>query len=223
MKILIAEDDLTSRRILQAILAKWGYQVVSTADGNEAWEKLQGKDAPQLALLDWMMPEMNGIEVCRKLRQVKTTSPIYVILLTARNNKEDLIEGLDSGADDYIAKPFDNDELRARINVGRRIIALQDALIEKEKLQGVIEMAGAVCHDLNQPLMAVSGFSEILLMNTPEDNPQYPNIRNIQEQVERMGKITRKLMNITRYKTRDYLQGKIIDLDKSSTSEFGRS
>ena len=140
-----------------------------------------------------------------RLRQIKTTSPPYVILVTNRSNKEDLIEGLDSGADDYISKPFDNDELRTRINVGRRIIDLQDALLEKEKLQGVIEMAGAVCHDLNQPLMAISGFSEILLMNTSEDNPQYPNIRNIQEQVERMGKITRRLMNITRYKTKAYL------------------
>jgi len=223
MKILIAEDDFTSRRMLEAVLSKWGYEVISAVDGNEAWEKLQGADAPKLAVLDWMMPEMDGIEVCRKLRQSATTNPTYIILLTARNNKEDIIEGLDAGADDYIAKPFDNDELRARVNVGRRIVELQDALLEKEKLKGVIEMAGAVCHDLNQPLMAVSGYSEILLMNTPEDNPQYSSIRNIQEQVDRMGKITRKLMKITRYKTRDYLQGKIIDLDKSSSSDFGKS
>ncbi len=115
------------------------------------------------------MPEMDGVEVCRRLRQMAAATPTYVILLTARGDKEDIIKGLEAGADDYIAKPFDNDELRARINVGRRIIELQAELVEKEKLQGVIEMAGAVCHELNQPMQVVSGVSELLMMDIQID------------------------------------------------------
>ena len=216
MRILIAEDDATSRRILEAVLIKWGYDIVSVADGTEAWEKLQDTDAPKLAILDWMMPEMDGVEVCRRLWQIETTTPTYVILLTARGDKKDIIEGLDAGADDYIAKPFDNDELRARINVGRRIIELQAALVEQEKFQGVIEMAGAVCHELNQPMQAVSGYSELVMMDLEKDNTLYDKIKKIKRQVNRMGDITQKLMKITKYETKAYLKGKIIDIEKAT-------
>jgi len=215
MKILIAEDDSTSRRILEAVLAKWGHDVVSVADGNKALEKLRDTDAPKLAVLDWMMPEMDGVEVCRRLRQTEITTPTYTILLTARCDKKDIIEGLDAGADDYIAKPFDNDELRARINVGRRIIELQKTLAEKEKLKGVIEMSGAVCHELNQPMQVVSGISEMLMMDVQDDNLLLGNIKTIKEQIYIMGEITKKLMRVTKYETKDYLKGKIIDIDKA--------
>jgi DNA-binding response OmpR family regulator len=212
MRILIAEDDLTSRRTLEVILPKWGYEVVSAINGSEAWEKLQGGVAPQLAVLDWMMPEMDGIEVCQKLRQVETSIPTYIILLTARDKKKDVVKGLQAGADDYIVKPFDNDELRARIEVGRRVVELQTTLVEKEKLQGVIEMAGAVCHELNQPLQVVSALSELLILDVEKDTPLYKNIKNIRAQIDRMSITTRKLMKITKYKTKDYLNGKIIDI-----------
>jgi DNA-binding response OmpR family regulator len=212
MRILIAEDDLTSRRTLEVILPKWGYEVVSAINGSEAWEKLQGGVAPQLAVLDWMMPEMDGIEVCQKLRQVETSIPTYIILLTARDKKKDVVKGLQAGADDYIVKPFDNDELRARIEVGRRVVELQTTLVEKEKLQGVIEMAGAVCHELNQPLQVVSALSELLILDVENDTPLYKNIKNIRAQIDRMSITTRKLMKITKYKTKDYLNGKIIDI-----------
>jgi len=140
MKILIAEDSPTSRRVLEIVLAKWGYEVVSTVDGKEAWEKLQGADAPRLAVLDWMMPEMSGVEVCRRLRRSDTRSPTYVILLTARDAKKDLVEGLNAGADDYVAKPFDHGELRARIEVGCRVIELQAALAQRvEELQNALD------------------------------------------------------------------------------------
>lgn len=217
MKVLIAEDDNITRSSLERKLSKWGYKVVSTIDGDEAWKKLQSADAPKLVILDWMMPGMDGVEVCHRLRQRETTTPTYVILLTARGDKKDLIEGFDAGADDYIAKPFDNDELRARIKVGRRIIELQATLAEKEKLQGVIEMAGAVCHEMNQPMQIVSGFSELLMMDIEDDNPFYKNLKGIQEQIKRMGKITTKLMRITRYETKNYLKRKIVDIDRSST------
>ncbi len=215
MRILIAEDDFTSRRLLEAVLAKWGYDVVSARDGHEAWEKLQSVDAPKLAVLDWMMPKMDGIEVCYRLRQMEKTIPTYIILLTARDGKKDIVKGLEAGADDYIAKPFDNNELRARINVGRRIVELQASLVEKEKLQGVIEMAGAVCHELNQPMQVISGLSELFL-DSLDDNHIKDDIKEINAQVKRLGRITKKLSGVTKYKTKDYLTSKIIDLDKAA-------
>ncbi len=219
MKILIAEDDFTSRRILEAILLRWGYEVISAADGLEAWEQLQRADAPPLAILDWMMPEIDGDELCRRLKKRKPTATTYVILLTARGGKEDIVKGLEAGADDYLAKPFDNGELRARVAVGRRIVELQSALSEQEKFRGVLEMAGAVCHELNQPLQAISGYSELLLMSLKEGDPHHEQIGKIKGLVDRMGEITKKLMGITKYKTKGYLNGNIIDIDKASKKQ----
>ena len=216
MKILIAEENMTSRRILETILLKWNYDVISVCDGNEAWEKLQEKDPPKLIILDWMMPGINGVEICRRLRRPDAVEPMYIILLTARDEKNDIVEGLGAGADDYIAKPFDKDELRARIDVGRRVVELQTALLEKEKLQVIFEMTGAICHELSQPMQAISGNSELMLMNIQKDNPLYRNVKTIKDQVDRMGDITRKLKRVTRYKTKDYINSKIIDLDSAS-------
>ena len=134
MKILIAEDDLVSRRMLEAILVKWNYEVVAASDGLQAWNALQGENPPPLAILDWMMPGMNGVEFCRKLRQVQTHTPAYVILLTSKSQQEDVIEGLEAGANDYIRKPFDRGELRARIQVGERVVELQLALADRVRV-----------------------------------------------------------------------------------------
>jgi DNA-binding response OmpR family regulator len=216
MKILIAEDNSTSRLILESILLKWNYEVISARDGNEAWEKLQEKEAPRLIILDWMMPGKNGVELCRELRGRNNVGAVYIILLTSRDNKTDIVEGLSAGADDYIAKPFDKDELRARIEVGRRMVELQDALIEREKLQVIFEMTGAICHELSQPMQAISGNSELILMSIQENDPLYRNIKTIKEQIDRMGNITRKLKQVTRYKTKDYINSKIIDIDHAS-------
>jgi DNA-binding response OmpR family regulator len=218
MKILIAEDDLTSRHMLEAVLIKWGYDVISVSNGNDAVDKMLSDDTPKLALLDWMMPGRDGIEACRIIRRKQTTTP-YIILLTGKGDKKDITKGLDSGADDYIVKPYDKDELKARINVGRRMIELQDILIEKEKLQGVIEMAGAICHEINQPLMVISGYSEMLQMDISEDDPRYETIKNINEQVHRLSEITRNLMGITKYRTKKYLKRSIVDIDESSREE----
>jgi len=131
MKVLVAEDQAVSRHILEVSLRKWGYEVAAAADGTSAWEILQGKEAPQLAILDWLMPGMDGIEICRQLRANPQTRPVYVILLTARSGREDKIHGLESGADDYVTKPFDGDELRARVQVGTRVLELQGALAQR--------------------------------------------------------------------------------------------
>jgi len=133
VKILIAEDDMVSRRLLEATLIKWGYEVVVTCDGAEAWAALQCADAPPLAILDWMMPGMDGIELCRTVRQALMPTPPYLILLTAKGHREDIVTGLRSGANDYVTKPFDREELRARVQVGIRIVELQQSLADRVK------------------------------------------------------------------------------------------
>lgn len=128
-KVLIAEDDPISRRMLEAFLAKWGYEVAVAADGNEALAVLERPNAPQLAVLDWMMPGLEGPQVCQKIRQQTDRPYTYILLLTARGQQDDLLCGLASGADDYLTKPFDSQELRARLRVGERILTLERNLI----------------------------------------------------------------------------------------------
>jgi len=130
---LIAEDDATSRMMLKAILIKWGYEVVETCNGDEAWQVLQREDAPRLAILDWVMPGISGDNLCRKLRELPTVRPIYIILLTVRRDRADVIAGLEAGANDYIRKPFDREELHARVRVGERVVKLEAALAERNQ------------------------------------------------------------------------------------------
>jgi len=131
MQILIAEDDPVSRRALDVMLRRWDYDVISVADGAAAWDILQSEQAPKLAILDWMMPILDGPEVCRRVQSLAHAEPPYLILLTARGSKEDMVLGLGSGADDYVTKPFNRDELQARIQVGLRMIRLQQKLADR--------------------------------------------------------------------------------------------
>ncbi len=147
MRILIAEDDLISFEVLQAHLCKWGHEIVSATDGREAWLALGAEGAPRLAIVDWMMPGLDGLEICRRIRQDQRTRSMYVILLTARGQREDVVEGLDAGADDYVVKPFNPSELRARVQVGVRVVELQGALADRvgeleEALANVKQLSG---------------------------------------------------------------------------------
>jgi two-component system cell cycle response regulator len=130
--VLIAEDDPIFRRILESWFKRWDYAVIAVENGLDAWEVLQGENAPQLAVLDWMMPGMDGIELCRRIRSRDQGPYRYVLLLTAKDDKQDMIAGLEAGADDYLTKPFDVDELRARVRAGKRILDLQAALIRAQ-------------------------------------------------------------------------------------------
>ncbi|MBV9848423.1 MAG: SpoIIE family protein phosphatase [Armatimonadetes bacterium] len=133
MKILIADDDAVPRRLLEATLSRWGYEIVVAKDGQEAWDILEGEESPKMAILDWMMPEMDGLEVCRKVRQREQedqTPYVYIIMLTSKMRKEDVIEGMEAGADDYLTKPFNQNELQVRMMAGQRILDLQAVLFQ---------------------------------------------------------------------------------------------
>ncbi len=129
MRVLVAEDEPTSRRLLQSSLSRWGYEVVVAQDGNEAARILLSPDAPKLAVLDWLMPGIDGAQLCRNIRGNKPEPYTYILLLTGKSGKLDVIEGLEAGADDYVCKPFDPRELKVRLRTGKRIIYLQDQLI----------------------------------------------------------------------------------------------
>lgn len=128
-RILIAEDDPIARCILETTLRKCGYDVTAMSDGQAAWQALQQPAAPRLAILDWMMPGMDGVTICRALRARAPIPYVYVLMLTARGQKQDVIEALEAGADDYLVKPFDQYELRARLTVGNRILELQQGYL----------------------------------------------------------------------------------------------
>jgi DNA-binding response OmpR family regulator len=124
VKILIADDDRMSTLMLGRTLEQWGFEVVEVHDGAAAWERITGDAPPALVIIDWMMPGLDGLELCRGIRATSLPSPVYVILLTVRTSRQDLVAGLEAGADDYLTKPFDPDELRARIHVGQRTLGL---------------------------------------------------------------------------------------------------
>jgi len=140
MKILIAEDEPISRRLLETTLAKSRHEVFAVEDGIKALESIQ-KEVPDMLITDWMMPELDGLELCRRVRSLNLSSYIYIILLTALAQKENIIEGLDAGADDYITKPFQRTELLARVRAGERVIKLERSLRQKNK-----ELSEALAH-----------------------------------------------------------------------------
>jgi DNA-binding response OmpR family regulator len=141
VKILIAEDEPLSRRLLQHVLTEHGHEVIVTSDGIQAWEVLQADDAPHLAVVDWMMPGLTGLQLCNLVHEAPDADLKYLILLTAKGEKADIVRGLAAGANDYVTKPFDKDELRARVDVGVRMIQLQIRLADR-----IRELQEALAH-----------------------------------------------------------------------------
>lgn len=197
MRVLIAEDDAVSRRILQATLERLSYEVVAVEDGAAAWEELRRPDAPRMAVLDWMMPGLDGVEVCRRIRAAECEAYTYVLFLTARGQKADVVAGLEAGADDYLVKPFDPQELRSRLAVGRRVLELESrlsgtidelrrALGEVRTLQGLLPICmhckkirddGDVWHRMESYIESHSGalFTHSLCESCMSEH--YPRVR----------------------------------------------
>ena len=158
MNVLIAEDDFVARRILHRMLEKLGHQVIACENGLKAWEAIQNNEA-RLAILDWMMPKIDGLTLCRKIREERLPEYVYVILLTSNDQKSDIVEGLNAGADDYMTKPYDPYELKARIRSGQRVLKLEDdlktttsQLLHSEKLAALGTLAAGIAHEINTPM-----------------------------------------------------------------------
>jgi two-component system, cell cycle response regulator len=157
VKVLIADDDPVSRRLLEVTLANSGYQVLTAIDGGEALSALEEKDSPRLVILDWVMPQFDGVDVCRAIRTRALEPYTYIILLTVKGEQKEIIEGLEAGADDYITKPFDLLELKARLRAGRRILDLQDQLVASRE-----QMRFEARHDVQTGLLNHSAILENL-------------------------------------------------------------
>jgi DNA-binding response OmpR family regulator len=149
MRVLVADDDAVLRHALKKQLASWQFTAVMAANGKQAWKVLQDSDPPPLAVVDWNMPGIDGVELCREIRATPSLAAMYLILLTGNQDQKDVVAGLESGADDYITKPFSWDELRARLRIGSRIVGLQQAL-------------AARVHELQEALASVKRLTGLL-------------------------------------------------------------
>lgn len=220
MRVLVADDNADGRLLLKYLLTGWGHEAVCTEDGQEAWQILTGPQAPELAILDWVMPGLDGVQLCRRVREAERHQGHYLILLTSRHGPQDLVQALESGADDYITKPFDCEELRARVRVGCRMLELQARLREQERREGVLQMAAAVCHELNQSLQIVMSSTELLLEAGAATDPNYELWTTLQHGVERMAEVTHRVMSTTHASSREYLdpQHRMIELGHASAS-----
>lgn len=157
LRVVVAEDDAASRHLLQHFLRQWGFECEVASDGNQAWELVQSKDVPTIAVFDWMMPGVEGVELCRRLRRLARQHYTYVLLLTSKTGKQDVIEGLGAGADDYVSKPFNPKELQARLLVAQRIITFQEQLIATRE-----ELRIQATHDYLTKLLNRAGIMEAL-------------------------------------------------------------
>lgn len=216
MRILIADDDEVSRCKLETLLNKWGYEVISVEDGKSAWDVLQREDAPRLAILDWMMPGLDGSEICRQLRQSSKGAYVYVMLLTARVGKEDIVAGMEAGADDYLSKPFDAQELKVRLRAGKRIVDLEEALrlqATHDALTGAWNH-GAILETLQRELVrgeregTSTGTILVDLDHFKRVNDAYGHLTGdavLQEAAQRMTRVLRRSDMLGRYGGEEFL------------------
>jgi DNA-binding response OmpR family regulator len=223
MKILLADDNQFYRHMCETMLRKWGYEVVCARDGKEAWHLLENWGCePKLALLDWMMPEMDGLELCRRIRATPALKGTYIIMITVKQSRESTLTAFESGADDYISKPFDPDEFQARLRVGVRLVEMQAALaaniVELEqalsgaqKMEAVGRLAGGIAHDFNNLLTIITGASEMLVGGPRSEAQQRQVVQMIKGAAERGARLTRQLLAFSR---KQILQPVVLDLNQ---------
>lgn len=213
--LLVVDDNPVNVLLYVKILAKNSYSTLTAADGEECLRQAR-THRPDLILLDINMPNMDGLAACRALKADEKTAQIPIIFVTTHTGDEILKEAFAAGAADYVHKPIRQVELRVRIEAALAQVAAARRQVEKESLKAVLETAGGVCHELNQPLQAIMGTVQLQLMDVDPSQPLHAALSDIDRHARRMGEITRKLMQITRYRTRPYLDGiQILDIEGS--------
>lgn len=204
MRVLVADADAVNRRMLATALAAWGYRVDLAEDGDQAWETLAAATAPVLAVLDWHLPGLPAPELCRKLRARTDAAPLHLIVATPQDDQEAPWEGLKLGANDYLGKPYQAQELQLRVQAGARRLAADAQRADAQKMLEALERTRKICHDLNQPLQ-VACFCLDDLLEALEDSPHSPLLERVREALDRMTELTREISQTARGATADYL------------------
>lgn len=202
--ILIADDLATNRKMLEFLLQKTGYRTIGVNSGYDCLKEARSKK-PDLLLLDIMMPDISGIDVCKRLRADAATEMMPVIFVTAATDDLTLSNAFDAGGNDYIRKPVNGIELTKRVQAVFDQEKIIETNREDEKLRGILSMSGTICHELNQPLQYISGACQILLMDLERGSPAYNRVIKMKEQVDRIGEMTKKLMQINKVEARSYV------------------
>jgi len=216
--LLVVDDNPVNIKLVRSILEKEGYGTLSAMDGPSAITAVK-TEKPDLVLMDIFMGKMSGLEACRAIKRERPLRDVPIIFVTANTDDAVLQRAFESGGTDYVRKPINRTELLARIKSVLTQKMLMERIVEQEKLQGALEMAGAVCHEMNQPLQAVTWATELLLKEVTPEGRLYPAALDIIRNIEKIGGITRKLQGITRYKTMSYIgDTRIIDIERASGS-----
>jgi len=212
MRVLAADDDPVLLEILRAQLEAWGYEPLLCDGGDRAWELLSPADGPRLALLDWMMPGADGPELCRRVRASGRADEVYLILLTSKGKRGDLVAGLEAGADDYVVKPFDEEELRARLKVGERVVELRRQVLRSERDQVLVEAAGAAAHEIRQPLGTILAAAQLAQRSPELTEALQRRLQTVVGGVAAIDEIISRMEATSRYAARDYgEEGQIAD------------
>ena len=222
MRVLFADDDIIARTLLAAVLADLGHEATAAEDGAAAWEQFQREPVP-LVVLDINMPHLDGLEVCRRIRGHETGKDAFVLIVTARDGRDDLANVLEAGADDYVTKPSSPENLRARLEIAERRIRQDEArraaeaeLAKARWLAGIGETTIALEHEINNPLSALLGHAELLLMEDGITDGQREQLAIIQEQAARIADVVRRLAKLKNPQTVEYLAGaRMIDLSST--------
>jgi DNA-binding response OmpR family regulator len=221
MRVLFADDDVIARTLMAAVLADLDHDVSMADNGAAAWEAFQRDPAP-LVVLDINMPGLDGLEVCRRIRGHEAGRDVFVLIVTARDGRDDLASVLEAGADDYVTKPTSPENLRARLEIAKRRIAqdlvrrtAEEELARSRWLAGIGETTIALEHEINNPLSALLGHAELLMMDNDLNEDQQEQLRIIQEQAARIAQVVRRLAKLKNPQSVEYLAGALM-LDLSS-------
>lgn len=203
-RVLVVDDVSTNRKLLQNILDKKGYRTSIAENGYDCIRAVL-EQRPDLILLDIKMPDINGIEVCRKLRRDPRVGPIPILFVTGDTDAHTLSQAFDAGGNDYIRKPVNNVELLKRVQATFEYIDLIEAKKREDQLKNILSMNGTVCHELNQPMQYISGMSQLLLMDLEKSSPVYDKVAKIKSQIDRMDKIIKNLTRLNSLDSQNYL------------------